>query len=119
MEKVNVNEKFGLFSDYWNPKIAAELNDSYIKLAKLKGEFVWHHHEQEDELFFVVKGQLLIKLRDGEVRIGPGEFVVIPRGVDHLPVAEREVRVILIEPKTTLSTGNVVSDKTTANLEKI
>jgi len=97
MEKVNVAEKFDLFSDYWSPKIAAELNDSYIKLAKMKGEFVWHHHEKEDELL----------------------FVVIPRGVDHLPVAEDEVHVILIEPKTTLNTGNVVGDKTVAHLGKI
>ena len=78
MEKLNVAENFDLFSEYWNPKIAAELNDSYIKLAKLKAEFVWHHHEKEDELFFVMKGCLVIKLREGEVRIGPGEFVVIP-----------------------------------------
>jgi mannose-6-phosphate isomerase-like protein (cupin superfamily) len=85
----------------------------------LKGEFVWHHHESEDELFFVMKGRLLIKLRDGEVRIGTGEFVVIPRGIDHLPVAEEEVHVILIEPKMTLNTGNVVGDKTVARLEKI
>jgi mannose-6-phosphate isomerase-like protein (cupin superfamily) len=119
VEKVNVAQKFDLFSDYWSPKIAAELNDSYVKLAKFKGEFVWHHHENEDELFFVTKGQLQIKLRDGEVRIGAGEFVVIPRGVEHMPVAEEEVHVILIEPKTTLNTGNVVGEKTVARLEKI
>lgn len=119
MEKVNVAQKFDLFSDYWSPKIAAELNDSYVKLAKFKGEFVWHHHENEDELFFVTKGQLQIKLRDGEVRIGAGEFVVVPRGVEHMPVAEEEVHVILIEPKTTLNTGNVVGEKTVARLEKI
>jgi mannose-6-phosphate isomerase-like protein (cupin superfamily) len=119
VEKVNVAQKFDLFSDYWSPKIAAELNDSYIKLAKFKGEFVWHHHENEDELFLVTKGQLLIKLRDGDVRIGPGEFVVIPRGVDHLPVAEDEVHVILIEPKTALNTGNVMSDRTVTDLQKI
>jgi mannose-6-phosphate isomerase-like protein (cupin superfamily) len=94
VEKVNVEQKFDLFSDYWSAKIAAELNDSYIKLAKFKGEFVWHHHENEDELFLVTKGQLLIRLRDGDVRIGPGEFVVIPRGVEHMPVAEDEVHVI-------------------------
>jgi mannose-6-phosphate isomerase-like protein (cupin superfamily) len=119
VEKVNVAQKFDLFSDYWSPKIAAELNDSYIKLATFKGEFVWHHHENEDELFLVTKGQLLIKLRDGEVRIGPGEFVVIPRGVEHMPVAEDEVHVILIEPKTTLNTGNVVGEKTVEHLEKV
>lgn len=115
----NVEQKFDLFSDYWTPKIAAELNDSYIKLAKFKGEFVWHHHENQDELFLVTKGQLLIRLRDGDVRIGPGEFVVIPRGVEHMPVAEDEVHVILIEPKTTLNTGNVVGEKTVEHLEKV
>ena len=119
MEKVNIAQKFALFSDYWSPKIAGELNDSYIKLAKFKGEFVWHRHENEDELFLVTMGQLLIKLRDGEVRIGPGEFVVIPRGVEHLPVAEDEVHVILIEPKATLNTGNVVDEKTVKHLEKV
>jgi mannose-6-phosphate isomerase-like protein (cupin superfamily) len=119
VEKVNIAQKFDLFSDYWRPKIAGELNDSYIKLAKFKGEFVWHHHENEDELFLVTKGQLLIKLRDGEVRIGPGEFVVIPRGVEHMPVAKDEVHVILIEPKTTLNTGNVADENTVKHLEKI
>jgi mannose-6-phosphate isomerase-like protein (cupin superfamily) len=119
VEKVNVAEKFDQFNDYWNPKIAAELNDSYIKLAKFKGEFVWHHHEGEDELFFVTKGRLRIRLRDREVTVGPGEFVVIPRGVEHLPVADDEVHVILIEPKTTLNTGNVTNDRTVARLEKV
>ncbi|HTQ24197.1 MAG TPA: cupin domain-containing protein [Candidatus Binataceae bacterium] len=119
IEKVNVAQKFDLFSGYWNPRIAAELNDSYIKLAKMKGDFVWHHHENEDELFFVTKGRLLIKLHEGDVRLDPGEFVVIPRGVDHLPVAEDEVHVLLIEPKTTLNTGDVKSDKTVAELQKI
>jgi mannose-6-phosphate isomerase-like protein (cupin superfamily) len=119
MEKVNVREKFERFNDYWNPKIAAGVNDSYIKLAKFKGEFVWHHHANEDELFFVIKGRLVIRLRDGEVRLSPGEFVVIPRGVEHLPIAEDEVHVILIEPKTTLNTGNLISERTTAELEKI
>jgi mannose-6-phosphate isomerase-like protein (cupin superfamily) len=119
MEVVNVAKKFDLFNDYWSPKIVAELNESYVKLAKLKGEFVWHHHEQEDEMFLVMKGRLLMKLRDGEVRIGPGEFVVIPRGVDHLPVAEEEVQVILIEPKTTSNTGNLRNEKTVGVLEKI
>lgn len=119
MEKINIADKFDLFSEYWSPKIAAELNDSYIKLAKFKGEFVWHHHENEDEFFFVVKGRLVIRLRDRELRIGPGEFVVIPRGVDHMPVADDEVHVILIEPKTTLNTGNVAGARTVANLAKI
>ncbi len=119
LSKVDVAEKFARFDDYWNPKIAAELNDSYIKLAKMKGEFIWHRHENEDELFFVVKGRLTIKLGDGEVRLEAGEFVVIPRGVDHLPIAEDEAHVILIEPKTTLNTGNVISHKTVGELRKI
>ena len=117
--KVNVAEKFALFSDCWSPKIAGELNDSHIKLVKMRGEFVWHQHEKEDELFLVTKGRLLIKLRDGEVRLEPGEFVVIPRGVDHLPVAEEEVHALLMEPKTTLNTGNVVSNKTIVDLRRI
>ncbi len=117
MDKVNLNQKFALFQDYWSPKIAGELNDSYIKLAKLKGEFVWHLHENEDELFLVVKGQLLIKLRDRDIHLKEGEFVVIPRGVEHLPIAEEEVHVLLLEPKSTLNTGNVQNERTVANEE--
>jgi mannose-6-phosphate isomerase-like protein (cupin superfamily) len=119
MQKVNLAEKFALFEDYWNPKITADLNDSYVKIAKLKGEFVWHRHEHEDELFLVTKGCLLIRLRNGEISLGPGEFVVIPRGVEHLPVAEEEVQVVLIEPKETLNTGNVTNAKTVTTLERI
>jgi mannose-6-phosphate isomerase-like protein (cupin superfamily) len=112
MEKVNLANKFGLFQEYWSPKIAGELNDSYLKLAKLKGEFVWHHHEAEDELFLVVKGRLLIKLRDRDISLDEGEFVIIPRGVEHCPVAEEEVHVLLLEPKATVNTGNVQSERT-------
>ncbi|MFQ5837624.1 MAG: cupin domain-containing protein [Thermoplasmata archaeon] len=112
MEKVNLAEKFGLFQDYWSPKIVGELNDSHVKLAKLRGEFIWHHHAAEDELFLVVKGTLLIKLRDGDVRLEEGEFVVIPRGVEHLPIAEEEVHVLLLEPKSTVNTGNVRNERT-------
>ena len=119
MEKVNLTEKFGKFSDYWSPKIAGDLNDSYVKLVKLKGEFVWHHHEQEDELFLVVKGRLLIKLRDRDIWLEEGEFVIIPRGVEHLPIAEEEVHVLLLEPKSTLNTGNTRNEKTVAELERI
>ncbi len=119
METVNLAEKFGLFSDYWSPRIAGELNDSYLKLAKFKGEFVWHHHEHEDELFLVVKGRLLIKLRDRDIWLGEGEFVVIPKGVEHLPVAEEEVHVLLIEPKTTLNTGNIENERTVADAQWI
>jgi mannose-6-phosphate isomerase-like protein (cupin superfamily) len=114
METINLAQKFSAFSDYWSPKIAAELNDSHIKLVKLKGEFVWHHHDDEDELFLVVKGQLLIKLRDRDLWVNEGEFVVIPKGVEHLPVAQDEVHVVLIEPKTTLNTGNVQNERTVA-----
>ena len=119
MDKINLNQKFGLFHEYWSPKIVGELNDAYIKLAKLKGEFDWHHHDNEDELFFVVKGQLTIKFRDKDVILDEGEMVVIPKGLDHLPVATEEVQVMLIEPKGTLNTGNVVTEKTQQVLERI
>ena len=119
MDKVNLAQKFSLFQEYWSPKIAGEINDSHVKLVKLKGEFVWHHHETEDELFLVVKGRLLIKLRDRDIFLEEGEFVIIPRGVEHLPIAEEEAHVLLLEPKTTLNTGNVRDEKTVANLERI
>jgi len=110
MEKVNIAQKFSLFDEYWSPRIAGELNDSYVKLAKLKGEFVWHHHEAEDELFLVVKGRLLIRLRDRDIHLEEGEFVIIPKGVEHLPVAEEEAHVLLLEPKSTLDIiGNKVN----------
>ena len=119
IEKVNLAQKFDLFEEYWNPRIAGELNDSYVKLAKLKGEFVWHQHDTEDELFLVVKGHLTIKLRDRDVELDAGEFVIIPRGVEHLPVAEEEVHVLLLEPKSTLNTGNVRSERTVAELKRV
>ncbi len=119
METVNLADKFSLFQDYWSPKIVGELNDSHVKLAKLKGEFVWHHHDNEDELFLVVKGRLLIKLRDRDIWLDEGEFTIIPKGVEHLPVAEEEVHVLLLEPKSTLNTGNVQSERTVADLERI
>jgi mannose-6-phosphate isomerase-like protein (cupin superfamily) len=115
MDKVNLAQKFSLFQDYWSPKIVGELNDSYVKLVKLKGEFIWHHHDAEDELFLVVKGSLLIKLRDRDILLEEGEFVVIPKGVEHLPIAEEEAHVLLLEPKTTLNTGNVRDEKTVEN----
>ncbi|MFB3153712.1 MAG: cupin domain-containing protein, partial [Candidatus Acidiferrales bacterium] len=104
MDKVNLAEKFSLFADHWSPKIVGELNDSYVKVVKLKGEFVWHQHEKEDEMFLVVKGKLLIRLRDRDLWLQEGEFVIIPKGVEHLPVAEEEAHVLLLEPKTTLNT---------------
>ena len=119
MEKVNLNQKFSLVQDYWSPKIAGEINDSYVRLVKLKGEFVWHHHETEDELFLVVKGKLLIKLRDRDIWLQEGEFVIIPKGIDHLPIADEEAHVILLEPKTTLNTGDTQNERTVTNLEQI
>ena len=119
MEKVNLTQKFSKFQDYWSPKVVGELNDSHIKLVKLKGEFVWHHHETEDELFLVVKGRLLIKFRDRDIFLEEGEFVIIPRGVEHLPVAEEETHVLLLEPKTTLNTGNIENERTVVDLERI
>jgi mannose-6-phosphate isomerase-like protein (cupin superfamily) len=119
MEKVGLTDKFRLFQDHWHPRIVGELNDSYLKLVKLKGEFVWHCHEAEDELFLVVKGKLLIRLRDRDIELDEGEFVVIPRGVEHLPVAEDEAQVLLLEPKSTLNTGNVQNERTVSDLEWI
>ena len=119
MDKINLNQKLSLFHEHWSPKIVGEINDSYIKLAKLKGEFDWHRHDDEDELFFIVKGQLTIKFRDQDLVLDAGELVVIPKGVDHLPVAAEEVHVMLIEPKGTLNTGNVVTEKTKQVLERI
>jgi mannose-6-phosphate isomerase-like protein (cupin superfamily) len=119
IEKVSLSEKLRTFQDHWSPRIAGELNDSFVKLVKLQGEFVWHHHETEDELFLVIKGKLLIKLRDREIEVREGEFVIIPRGVEHLPVAEEETHVLLLEPKSTLNTGNVVNERTRAELDRI
>lgn len=114
-----MNEKLSTFSEYWSPKIVGEMNESYVKLVKLKGEFVWHMHENEDEMFMVVKGRLVIKLRTEDIILNEGEFFIIPKGVEHIPVAKEEVHVILFEPKTTLNTGNVKNDRTVENLEKI
>ncbi len=119
MEKVNLAHKFSLFEDHWSPKIAGEINDSYLKLVKFKGEFVWHHHEEEDELFLVVKGRFLVKLRDRDIWLEEGEFVIVPRGVEHKPIAEEEALVLLLEPKSTLNTGNVQDEKTVADVERI
>jgi mannose-6-phosphate isomerase-like protein (cupin superfamily) len=116
---INLAEKFGRFTDRWSPKIIADLNDSHVKLAKVQGEFVWHHHADEDELFIVLQGRLTIELRDGQVTLGPGELVVIPKGVEHRPVAAEEVHLMLIEPKVTRHTGNVVSDRTVHEFARI
>jgi mannose-6-phosphate isomerase-like protein (cupin superfamily) len=119
MEKVNLIQKLGLFNEQWSPKIVGDLNDSYVKVAKLKGEFVWHHHENEDEMFFVIQGKLIIRFEDRDRQIEEGEFLIIPKGVEHLPVADEEVCVMLIEPKSTLNTGNVRDEKTVEDLGRI
>ncbi len=119
MEKVNLAEKFSLFEAYWSPKFVGELNGQHVKMAKVKGEFVWHHHEAEDELFLVVKGRLVIKLRDRDVVLDAGEFFIVPRGVEHKPVAEEEVHLLLFEPASTLNTGNVKDERTVAELERL
>jgi mannose-6-phosphate isomerase-like protein (cupin superfamily) len=119
MEKVNLYEKLTLFKEHWRPKIVGEINSSYVKLAKLKGEFVWHHHDEEDEMFLVVKGKLIIRLRGSDVVLKDSEFLIIPKGVEHMPVAEEEVWVLLIEPSSTLNTGNIVDERTIEDLEWI
>jgi mannose-6-phosphate isomerase-like protein (cupin superfamily) len=112
MEKVNLAQKLMLFQDHWSPKIVGELNDAYVKVVKVQGEFVWHHHEAEDELFLVLNGRLLIHFRDRDVWLDEGEFLIIPRGVEHKPVAPEEVHILLLEPKTVVNTGNVRNEKT-------
>ena len=119
MEKVNLAQKFSLFNDYWQPKIVGDLNDSYIKIVKVKGEFVWHHHDNEDELFLVVKGRLLMKLHDGDIWLEEGEFLVVPRGVEHCPFAPEEAHLLLLEPKGTLNTGSVQNERTVEDVERI
>lgn len=106
IDKVNIQEKLSLFSDYWNPRIAGELNGQQVKLAKFKGAFVWHKHDNEDELFLVIKGSFLIELRDKSIQLNEGDFIIIPKGTEHRPVAEEEVHVLLFEPASTLNTGN-------------
>jgi mannose-6-phosphate isomerase-like protein (cupin superfamily) len=119
MNKINLAEKFTLFDDYWSPKIVGEINDSFVKLAKFKGEFMWHSHANEDELFLVVKGRLQIRFRESEVQLDAGEFTIVPRGVEHLPLADDEAHVLLLEPKSTLNTGNVRNERTVNDLERI
>lgn len=119
MPVVNLADKFSRFADYWHPRIVGELNGQHVKVAKLLGEFDWHFHADEDELFLVIKGTLTMQLRDGDVTIGAGEFFIVPRGVEHRPVAVDEVHVVLFEPASTFHTGNVVTEKTRASLEWI
>jgi len=119
LEKINLDEKLALFDEAWSPKIVAELNGQQVKLAKLRGEFVWHRHDAEDELFLLLKGRLRMELRDRVVELRPGEMLVVPRGVEHRPVADEEAHVLLFEPASTLNTGNVRSDRTRDRLDRI
>jgi mannose-6-phosphate isomerase-like protein (cupin superfamily) len=124
MEKINLQQKFALFSDYWSPKMIGEVNNFAVKIVKVKGEFVWHHHDQEDELFFVVKGRLLMQVREqpeGErnIWVEEGELIIIPHGVEHRPIAEEETHLMLLEPTTTVNTGNVEGERTVLNVEHL
>ncbi len=118
MDKISLQERFSRFTEQWSPKIIGEINDASVKIAKLQGEFLWHAHEHEDEMFYVFKGVLTVKLRDKDIHLTEGECVIIPQGVEHMPVAEDEVWVMMIEPKGTLNTGNVQSDRTVVAPER-
>jgi mannose-6-phosphate isomerase-like protein (cupin superfamily) len=119
VEKVNLAEKFNLFSEHWSPRIVGELNGQQVKLAKLLGSFDWHHHEHEDEMFLVVKGSLTLRLRDRDIVLEEGEFFIVPRGVEHQPVAEQEAYVLLFEPASTLNTGNLRNERTRIELPRL
>lgn len=119
MEKVNIKQKLSLFTDYWNPRIVGELNGQHVKLVKFQGEFVWHKHDNEDEMFFVISGRFKMEFRDRTVVLNENDFLIVPRGIEHRPVAEQEVSVMLFEPATTLNTGNIENGLTKRNLEKI
>lgn len=119
MEKVNLGEKLALFSEHWSPRVAGELNGQQVKLVKFQGAFTWHHHEHEDELFLVVKGRFRMELRDRSIDLEEGEFLIVPRGVEHRPVADEEVHVLLFEPVTTLNTGNVEDERTLRELQRV
>ena len=119
VEKVSLAQKFSLFDEYWSPKVVGELNGQAVKIAKLKGEFLWHHHEAEDEFFMVIKGRMVIKLPDQDVSLEAGEFFIVPRGVEHKPVAEEEAHVLMFEPESALNTGNIQSERTIEKPESI
>ncbi len=119
MQKISLQDKFSRFSEYWSPKIIGEINDSHVKIAKLKGEFLWHTHRDEDEMFYVFKGELTIRLRDGDVVLRDGECLIIPKGVEHMPVAPQEVQVMMIEPRETRNTGDVVNERTVEEPERL
>ena len=119
MEVVNLADKLSKVTEYWSPKIVGELNDSYVKVVKFKGSFMWHHHDDEDEMFLVVKGRMKMRFRDRDVFVAPGEFIIVPKGVEHMPEADDEVHIVLLEPKTTLNTGNVRNERTVVELERL
>lgn len=119
MEKISIKEKLLLFSDYWNPRVVGELNGQHVKLVKFKGEFVWHKHNNEDELFYVLKGEFRMELRDKTIKLKENEFLIVPKGVEHRPVADEEVSIMLFEPNATLNTGNTKGELTRENLERI
>ena len=119
MKKINIEEKLSLFSDYWNPRIVGELNGQHVKLVKFQGEFVWHKHDNEDEMFYVLKGEFNMELRDKTILLKENEFFIVPKGIEHRPVAEKEVSIMLFEPATTLNTGNAKGELTKEYLEKI
>jgi len=119
MEAIVLAEECSRFSDHCHPRVIGELNDFHVKAVKLKGEFIWHHHDNEDELFLVVKGTMRMQFRDREAIVGPGEFVIVPKGIEHCPTADEEVHIVLIEPKSTLNTGNIVNERTVAQSERI
>jgi mannose-6-phosphate isomerase-like protein (cupin superfamily) len=124
MDKIDLQQKFALITDYWNPKQIGEMNDFAVKIVKVQGEFVWHHHEQEDELFFVIKGRLRMQIREApdsqrDIWVEEGELIIIPRGMEHRPVAEVETHLMLLEPNTTLNTGNIQSERTVHDVERL
>jgi len=119
MNAVNIEEKLSQVKDHWSPTIVGELNNDYVKVVKFRGEFLWHHHDNEDEMFLVVKGVMRMRFRDRDVLVHPGEFIIVPRGVEHMPVAEDEVHVVLLEPRTTLNTGNVHNERTRETLARL
>jgi mannose-6-phosphate isomerase-like protein (cupin superfamily) len=119
MNVVNLEEKLAQVKEHWHPTIVGELNQDYIKVVKFRGEFVFHHHEHEDEMFLVVKGTMRMRFSDRDVLVGPGEFIIVPKGVEHMPVAEEEVHVVLIEPRSTLNTGNVRNERTLESLARL
>jgi mannose-6-phosphate isomerase-like protein (cupin superfamily) len=119
MEKINLGQKLSLIKDHWSPRIIGEVDDVHIKLVKFQGDFIWHHHEEEDEMFLVLDGTMVMKLKGKDITLGEGECIIIPRGVEHMPVADEEVQVMLIEPKSTLNTGNIETEKTVKEPEHI